>query len=132
MPYDEALAAKVRRALAGIPGLTEKKMFGGIAFLVTGAMCVGVDQSDLIVRCEKEQTDQLLAKEGVRIFDLSGGRPMKGWLLVGPEATKTAAGFKWWLDFALVWTRRAEQAAKPAKNRRSAKAKKARSLATRR
>jgi TfoX/Sxy family transcriptional regulator of competence genes len=63
---------KVRRALAGIDGLTEKKMFGGIAFLVNGAMCVGVDKDDLIVRCEKEETDEQLAKNCVREFDLSG------------------------------------------------------------
>src|SRR5687767_7275664 len=106
MPYDEALADRVRRALAGTRGLAEKRMFGGIAFLVKGAICVGVDQSDLIVRCEKEETEQLLAKKGVRMFDLSGGRPMKGWLLVGPAATKTAPGFQWWIDLALAWTNR--------------------------
>jgi hypothetical protein len=97
VPYNEALAEKVRRALAGTEGLTEKKMFGGIAFLANGAMCVGVDRDDLIVRCEKDDTDKLLARKGVREFDLSGGRPMKGWLLVGPEATGTAAGFRTWI-----------------------------------
>lgn len=100
MPYNEALAEKVRRALAGTKGLTEKKMFGGIAFLVDGGMCIGVDKDDLIVRCAKDETETLLAKKGVREFDLSGGRPMKGWLLVGPEGTETAAGFKAWIDFA--------------------------------
>lgn len=49
-------------------------------------MCIGVDKDDLIVRCAKDETDALRAKEGVREFDLSGGKPMKGWLLVGPEA----------------------------------------------
>ena len=86
MPYDEALAERVRRALAGTKGLTEKKMFGGIAFLVDGAMCIGVDKGDLIVRCAKDETEALLAKVGVREFDLSGGRPMKVWLLVGSLA----------------------------------------------
>jgi TfoX/Sxy family transcriptional regulator of competence genes len=124
MPYDQALADKVRRALAGTPGLTEKKMFGGIAFLMRGSMCVGVDGTDLIVRCEKDETGQLLTKKGVRIFDLSGGRPMKGWLLVGPEATKTTAAFKSWLDFALAWTSKAEKAPKPAKKPAKAKAPK--------
>lgn len=100
MPYDEALAERVRRALGEIEGLTEKKMFGGIAFLVNGAMCIGVDEDDLIVRCAKAETDALLAKEGVREFDLSGGRPMKGWLLVGPEGTRTAAAFQSWIDLA--------------------------------
>jgi TfoX/Sxy family transcriptional regulator of competence genes len=119
MPYDEALADRVRRALAGTKSLTEKKMFGGIAFLVGGEMCVGVDKTDLIIRCEKEQTDQLLQKKGVRVFDLSGGRPMKGWLLVGPEATKTAAGFKSWIDFALTWP---AKSAKPARKPVASKA----------
>lgn len=100
MAYNEALADRVRRALSGTKGLTEKKMFGGVAFLVDGAMCVGVSRDDLIVRCAKEETDALLTKKGVREFNLSGGRPMKGWLLVGPEATRTAAGFKAWIAFA--------------------------------
>jgi TfoX/Sxy family transcriptional regulator of competence genes len=115
MPYDQSLADRVRRALAGHQGLTEKKMFGGVAFLVNGAMCVGVDKTDLIIRCEKEETESLLAKTGVRVFDLSGGRPMKGWLLVGPEATKTAGEFKMWIDFALAWTAKAQTTSKPAK-----------------
>ena len=106
MPYSETLAHKVRQALARTKGLHEKKMFGGIAFLVDGTMCIGVDKDDLIVRCEKDQTDELLQKKGVRVFDLSGGRPMKGWLLVGPEATRTARGFKEWIDFALERTKR--------------------------
>lgn len=109
MPYDEALAQRVRVALAGMTGLTEKKMFGGIAFMVDGAMCIGVDKDDLIVRCAKEDTDALLAKPGVRPFDLSGGRPMKGWLLVGRDATSTARGFESWIAFAR------EQLAKPPK-----------------
>lgn len=120
MAYDEALAERVRRALQETPH-TEKKMFGGIAFLVNGAMCVGVDKTDLIIRCEKDQTDELLTKKGVREFNLSGGRPMKGWLLVGAEATKTPAGFKSWVDFAIAGSKKS---AKPAK-KRAASAKKA-------
>ena len=77
-------------------------MFGGIAFLVNGTMCVGVDKDDLIVRCEKDETEKLLAKKGVRECDLSGGRPMKGWLLVGPASAGTTAGFKAWIRFALA------------------------------
>ncbi len=119
MPYNEALAAKVRRALSGTKGLTEKKMFGGIAFLVDGAMCIGVDKDDLIVRCAKDETDALLAKEGVREFDLSDGRPMKGWLLVGPEATGTAASFRAWIDFARGRALQPQKTAKKAVGRRT-------------
>ena len=117
MPYNEALAEKVRHALAGTEALEEKKMFGGIAFLIDGVMCIGVDKDDLIVRCEKSETDALLEKKGVRRFDLSGGRPMQGWLLVGPEGTGTAKGFKEWVQFALAWTNQERRggATRPAK-----------------
>src|SRR5215510_7431608 len=122
MAYDEALAERVRTALAGTNGLTEKKMFGGIAFLVGGAMCVGVDKDDLIIRCEKEQTESLLKKRGVRVFDLSGKRPMQGWLLVGPDATKTASGFKSWIHFAVDWTKQGAKAAAKRRTKRRATA----------
>lgn len=122
MPYNEALAEKVRCALAGTDGLTEKRMFGGIAFLVNGAMCVGVDKDDLIVRCEKDETDKLLAKTGVREFDLSGGRPMKGWLLIGPAATGTAAGLRAWIAFAVAHAANASRTNKRPAKRRATKA----------
>jgi TfoX/Sxy family transcriptional regulator of competence genes len=121
MPYDEALAERVRRALAGTKGLSEKKMFGGVAFLVDEAMCVGVNKDDLIVRCEKDETDALLARKGVREFDLSGGRPMKGWLLIGPDATRTAAGFDAWIAFAREQVTKLPKAPKRAAKRRAAK-----------
>ena len=100
MPFNEKLAERVRTALADLNGVTEKKMFGGIAFMRGGAMLIGVDKDDLIVRCDKESTDTLLKKPGVRAFDLSGGRPMKGWLLVGSTATAAERGFLEWIDFA--------------------------------
>lgn len=125
MPYDESLAAKVRQALATTPGLTEKKMFGGIAFLVDGAMCVGVDKHDLIVRGEKDETEHLLTRKGVREFDLSGGRPMKGWLLVGPDATRTPSGLRQWIDFACAHlARHAGSAAKKGSRSRARPRKK--------
>lgn len=113
MPYNEKLASKVRDALSAQKGITEKKMFGGIAFLLNGAMCVGVDKDDLILRCPKEETDEHLKKKGVRVFDLSGGRPMKGWLLVGAEATQTQAGFQKWVSFAIEQASQNPKAKKP-------------------
>jgi TfoX/Sxy family transcriptional regulator of competence genes len=110
MPYDEQLAEKVRSALADTKGIQEKQMFGGIAFMRGGAMCIGVNKDDLIVRCEKEETDELLKKKGVRVFDLSGGRPMKGWLLVGREASRTQAGLQAWVDFALAGSQKSKKA----------------------
>lgn len=101
MAYNEELASLVRKAITGVKGVTEKKMFGGIAFMANDRMLIGVDKNDLIIRCGKEETDALLKKKGVRVFDLSGGRPMKGWLLVGPEATKSAKGLGEWIQFAI-------------------------------
>jgi TfoX/Sxy family transcriptional regulator of competence genes len=85
MPFDEALANRVRKTLAGVSGIAEKKMFGGLAFLVQGNMSVGIHGSELIVRIEPSETDAALKEAGVRIFDITG-RPMKGWLLVSAEA----------------------------------------------
>lgn len=102
MAFNEKLAARVRVALCNVDGVTEKRMFGGVAFMRDGSMLVGVDKDDLIVRCAKEDTHEHLKRSGVREFDLSGGRPMKGWLLVGPTATKTEQGFGEWIAFALA------------------------------
>ncbi len=107
MAYNADLAELVRQAITGVKGVTEKKMFGGIAFMANDRMLIGVDKDDLIIRCEKEETDALLKKKGVRVFDLSGGRPMKGWLLVGPEATKTAKGRSEWVEFAIAGNKKA-------------------------
>ena len=57
-------------------------------------MCIGVDKDDIMLRCEVDETDELLKKKGARIFDLSGGRPMKGWLLVDEEDTKNKKDFE--------------------------------------
>src|SRR5687767_9333038 len=100
MAYDEKTASRVRDALAGTSKLTEKKMFGGVAFMVNDKMCVGVDKEDLMIRCDPADNDKLLSKKGVRQFDLTG-KPMKGWLLVSGEATRSKKEFDWWIQFAL-------------------------------
>ena len=108
MPYNEKLADKIRAALSGTKNLVEKKMFGGIAFMVNDKMCIGVDKDDIMLRCEVEETDALIKKKGARVFDLSGGRPMKGWLLVGPEGTTAKKDFEWWLNKAIEGNKKAK------------------------
>jgi TfoX/Sxy family transcriptional regulator of competence genes len=78
------------------PGLVEKKMFGGLAFLVNGNMSVGVHGSDLIVRIDPETSEVALKEPGARIFDLTG-RAMKGWLLVGGDGLKDSSSLKKWV-----------------------------------
>lgn len=94
MAYDEKLAERIRRRLAKRRGITEKKMFGGVAFLMNGNMSVGLHGGELIVRLAPEETDAALAKRHTRIFDITG-RPMKGWILVKPEGLSDDALAKW-------------------------------------
>ncbi len=97
MAFDEGLANRVRAKLGKQHGLVEKKMFGGVAFLVNGNMSVGVHGNELIVRIAPEETDQALKQKGVRLFDVTG-RPMKGWVLVGAAGTHDAASLAKWIE----------------------------------
>ena len=96
MAYDEGLAERVREVMADEPGLTEKRMFGGIAFMLDGNMACGVSGDDLMLRVGTEGFDALLGEPGVRIFDMSG-KPMKGWLLVSAEATSEDEDLAGWI-----------------------------------
>lgn len=81
MAYDPELAARVRECLAGRPGLEEKKMFGGVGFLLGGNLCCGVLRGDLILRLGPEAAEATLEEPHVRPFDITG-RAMKGWAMV--------------------------------------------------
>ena len=97
MAYDEALADRVRELMIARPELTERKMFGGIGFMVAGNMAVGVIEEDLIVRLDPGDAEKALAEEGVREFDFTG-RPMKGWVFVGPERTTEDPDLAEWVE----------------------------------
>lgn len=102
MAFDEKLANKVRKETKGQPGLEEKKMFGGLAFLINGNMSVGIHGNELIVRIKPDQTDTALKEPGVRMFDITG-RPMKGWLLVGGEGINDPKRFKKWVRAGVTY-----------------------------
>ena len=86
MAYDEDLADRLRVALQDVDGVTEKKMFGGLAFLVNGHMAVAASgQGGLLLRCPPERTESLLREPGVGPFEMRG-REMDGWLRVDPGA----------------------------------------------
>src|SRR5215218_6982270 len=84
MAYDEQLAERVRDQLADVHGITEKAMFGGVAFLLEGNMAVGLTGDELMVRVGRDDSDDALARPHTRPFDMTG-RPMKGWILVAPD-----------------------------------------------
>lgn len=104
MAFDEALATRVRAVLGGAKGLAEKRMFGGLAFLVNGNMCCGVHGEELILRIPPEQTDQTVEEPHVRIFDMSG-RPMKGWVLIGSDGIAADADLARWVGRGLEFAR---------------------------
>ena len=84
MAYDHDLADDIRAHIGDHPALSEREMFGGIAFMIGGNMAVGVSGDELMVRVGKEAHDEAVAKPGARTFDMSA-RPMKGWISVAPD-----------------------------------------------
>ena len=103
MTYSTTQADRLRKALAGRAGLTEKELFGGVAFLLHGNMCVGVRGEDLIVRVEPEGTDALLHEPGAKPFTLAGRGGMAGWLLVDPSGYKTDGNLRTWIDRGVAY-----------------------------
>jgi hypothetical protein len=95
MAYDEALAVRVRKALGRKPALTEKKMFGGVAFLLNGNMCCGIIGAELMVRLDLARAEKALSEPDTRVFDMTG-RPMKGWIVVtAPGLARDDALARW-------------------------------------
>ncbi|TWT38531.1 TfoX/Sxy family protein [Blastopirellula retiformator] len=99
MPYDEQLASRVRGLLQRRRGITEKKMFGGIAFLHHGNMVVGVSRDRLMVRVGLDAYEEALQEENVREFDFTG-RPMRGWVVVEEPGLVHFEAVKDWTDRA--------------------------------
>ncbi|MCE9554493.1 MAG: TfoX/Sxy family protein [Planctomycetes bacterium] len=88
MAYSESLAQRVRDVFEDRRGITEKKMFGGVGFLLRGNMCVGVWKTSLIARLGPEQAKTALNEPYVQEFDITG-RPMKGWVMIEADGVET-------------------------------------------
>jgi TfoX/Sxy family transcriptional regulator of competence genes len=102
MAYDEGLATRVREVLGDQPGVAEKKMFGGLAFLVGGNMACGVRGDDLMVRVAADQADAALEEPGARPFAMTG-RPMKGWLLVAADGHAEDDDLRRWVGRGVAY-----------------------------
>src|SRR5712691_3796345 len=100
MAFNESLAARIRKALARKKGIEEKKMFGGIGFLLNGNMLVGVWKDSLIVRLGDEQGEEALLEPHVKPFDITG-KAMKGWAMVTPEGVEDDEQLKEWIQRAV-------------------------------
>jgi TfoX/Sxy family transcriptional regulator of competence genes len=97
MSYSEELAKRIRAKLKHKPGVVEKKMFGGVGFLVNGNMACGVNKQDLVLRLNEADFEAAMKKSNVRIFNMTG-RPMKGWILVSPTGYKSDKALLDWID----------------------------------
>lgn len=104
MAYDEGLAERVRAELAGESGLSEKKMFGGIAFFLDGNMAVGVSGDQLMVRVGPARHEAALQRPHARVFDMSG-RPMKGWIAVGAAGLGDDEALSTWVGEGAAFAR---------------------------
>jgi TfoX/Sxy family transcriptional regulator of competence genes len=100
MPYDEALTARIREIISERADITERKMFGGVAFLCSGRMCCGVAGNDLVVRVVESEMARALARPHVRPMDLTG-RPLRGFVFVSPGGCRTNQALKKWIEDGL-------------------------------
>ena len=104
MAFDAGLADRIREVLSGEPGLSEKKMFGGIGFMLDGNMCAGVQRESLIVRVPPEQYEHYVAQPSVNQFP-TAERPMKGWITVGPDGIAEDEELSNWLQWGIAVAR---------------------------
>ena len=115
MAYDEDLANRIRELIAGDADVTEKKMFGGLAFLIGGNMSVSVSgQGGLLLRCDPDQTEALIKKPHAARFEMRG-RAMDGWLRIAPEGVKTKAQLERWVQRGVAYARSLPPKTSPAR-----------------
>lgn len=104
MAYDEILAGRISVAIASIPGLEEKKMFGGVGYLVNGNMSVGVYKENLIVRVGHEGFEEKMSMPHTVPFDITG-KAMKGWLMVEPGGVESDEDLQYWVDLGVEFAK---------------------------
>ena len=105
MAYDEDLADRIRELVGGEPGLTERKMFGGLAFLIGGNMAVAASgQGGILVRVDPAESDALVATTNARLMEMRG-RQLPGWLRVGPEDLRTRRQLARWVELGTTYAR---------------------------
>jgi TfoX/Sxy family transcriptional regulator of competence genes len=102
MAYDEGLAQRVRELLAERDGISEKRMFGGLAFLIRGNMCVGIVKESLMVRVGPDAYPGLVEAPHARRMDFTG-RPMKGFVFVDPDGVESDADLRRWVGHGLAF-----------------------------
>jgi len=114
MAYNENLAFRVRELLASKRKVEEKKMMGGLTFMVNNKMCVGILKDDLMARIDPDIYDSVLERKGCRAMDFTG-RPMKGFVFIDTDGTKTKKDLEYWLALALEYNKKVKASGKKKK-----------------
>ncbi len=102
MAYDQILAQRIRSIIGAVPGLVEKKMFGGVGYLIHGNMACGVNGDHVIIRLPEAEYAEALSQPHVHVFDMTG-RPMKGWITVDSTGIENDQALKAWVDRGLQY-----------------------------
>jgi TfoX/Sxy family transcriptional regulator of competence genes len=123
MAYDEGLAQRIRELLEDDPRITEKKMFGGVAFLADGKMAAGIIQDELMVHVGPDAHDDAIARPHARRMDFTG-RPMRGFVQIAPAGFEDDADLRAWIALGIAYAQK--QARELAAGREGAARKKAR------
>lgn len=105
MAYNEKLADRIRRALGHLQEVEEKKMFGGLAFMVQGKMCVTAGADRIMCRIVPDLHETVIDKEGCHTV-IMGEREYKGWVYVNEENLQSEADFNYWIDLALDYNKK--------------------------
>lgn len=111
MAYNEKLANRIRKALAHLPKVEEKKMFGGVAFMVNGKMCITVGEDRIMCRIDPANHEEALRNKDIQTVKMSG-REYRGFVHVYENAIKTKKNFDYWIELALEFNKIAKAARK--------------------
>lgn len=114
MAYDENLASRIRERLASLPSVQEKKMMGGLVFMVNDKMCIGIIKDEMMCRIDRSFHETAIEMRGCRTMDFTK-RPMIGYVLIDETGMKTNAEFDYWINLCLGFNKFAKASKKKMK-----------------
>lgn len=118
MAYSQQIADRIREALMNLPVVEEKKMFGGVCFMVDGKMCVGVIKDEMMCRIDPELEEMVLQKTGCRQMDFQKTRHMAGYVYISDEGMRSKKNFDYWINLCLDFNSRVPASKKSLKNKK--------------
>jgi TfoX/Sxy family transcriptional regulator of competence genes len=111
MAYNEKLADRIRERLIDVKKVKEKKMMGGLTFMVNDKMCIGIMQDEMMCRIDPALEEEALSKNGCRIMDFTG-RPMKGYVMVDDTGMRSKKDFEYFINLSLTFNKVAKSSKK--------------------